>query len=250
MAAQKIMTKKYRDELFQETKDGVGLERYTRKVFPLDENRLGETMQVSAPLDLLNKMNPKDDFQSAVALFEAYKSIPLIVAGNPIFWETLAHNELFSYVQNRWPVENADPQNHVMNHWFVTKGLIRHSLSGLWWAIKCSYDDTADNPYELSEILFKNYSFRTTFYGASTLVRSKSATLGILSFFKDNPDLLISMENTGRFITSYFNKLGATKQLAFLSKEYYKNELTRIKPEILKIKNREDLAASIASIIE
>ena len=249
MAPQRKITKKYRDELFVEVKNGEGLERYVETIFPVNEKKIGEC-RFSAPQGLLEKMNPTDDFESAVALFEAYKDISPLEAGDSVFWESLAHIDLFPYVQKRWTPDSKDLKNYVLNHWFVTRGMIRHSLVGLWWAVKCSYDEEGYNPYELTEILFKNYSFRTTFYGASTLIRSKEATIGILSFLKDNADLQGNMEIIGRFITNYFNKLGATKQLAYLGRGYFYNELTRIKPEIVKLKNRGDIANSVNSMIE
>ena len=58
------------------------------------------------------------------------------------------------------------------------------------------------------------------------------------------------MEIVGRFITNYFNKLGATKQLAYLDRSFFASELTRIKPEILKLKSREDISDAVASIME
>lgn len=250
MSAQRIITKRYRDELLQDVRNGIELERYTLDTFPIDNGKVGFSRNVEAPVGLLEKMDPKDDFKSAVALFEAYMKIPLIVAGNPVFWETLAHDNLFPYVKKRWPVEGVDLKNHILNHWFVTKGMIRHSLAGLWWAVQCSYDENVADPYELTRFLFANYSFRTTFYGASTLIRSKEATLGILAFLKDNPDLQGTMELTGRFITNYFNRLGATKQLAYLDRGFFKAELTRLKPEILKLRNRDDIMSSVASMVD
>lgn len=248
MAAQKKFTKKYRDELLQDAKNGINLERYLGASFPIS-GKWGESRYASAPTDLLGRMDPDDDCKSAIALFEAFKDIPAIEAADPVFWETLAHDALFSYVQKRWPLEGNDLKNHILNHWFVTRGLIRHSLAGLWWAVKCSYDELSTDPYEFTRILFKNYSFRTTFYGMSTFFRCKAATLGILSFFKENPEFQNSMELTGRFITNYFNKLGATKQLAYLGRYYFKNELNRIKPEIASIKNREDISGKVSSIV-
>lgn len=58
------------------------------------------------------------------------------------------------------------------------------------------------------------------------------------------------MEIARRFATNYFNKLGATKQLASLDRSFFKNELNRLKPEILKLKNREDISGVVASIME
>ena len=251
MAAQKKFTKKYRDELLQNVKNGIGLDRYSGASFPI-EVRLGEAQGVEAPpADLLDRMDPKDDYAAAVALFEAFKSIPIIQAADPVFWETLAHESLFPYVQKRWPVEGvSDLKNHVLNHWFVTRGLIRQALSGLWWAVKCSYDETAADPYELTRIMFKNYSFRTAFWGMSTLLRCKSATLGVLSFLRDNPDLQSNMEIVGRFTTNYFNKLGATKQLAALDRTFFQDELTRLKPVILGLKTREEISGTVAAVME
>ena len=250
MSAQRIITKKYRDELLQDVKNEVGLDRYTLDTFPIDNARVGYSRNVEAQKDLLERMDPTDDLSSGITIYEAYKKIPLIVAGNPVFWESLAHDELFPYVRKRWPVENVNLKNHVLNHWFVSRGMMRHSLAGLWWAVWCSYDDKTTDPYELTRFLFANYSFRTTFYGLSTLIRSKEATLGILAFLRDNPDLQGSMELTGRFITNYFNRLGATKQLGYLDRRFFYDELTRLKPEILKLKSREDLASAVALMVD
>ena len=245
MAAQKILFKKYRDSLLQEVKDEIELERYAGDTFDLPAGSFACSRNVIAPLGLAEKMDPADDFKSAVALYEAFKDIPTIVAGNPVFWETLAHDELFGYVKKRWPGKEDNTRKNILNHWFVTKGMMRHSLAGLWWAVKCSYDKDAADPYALTRIIFKNYSFRTTFYGQSTFIRSKEATLGILSFLNNNPDAFTSMELAGRFITVYFNRLGATKQLACLDREFFSAELERIKADIINLKNREDIMNSI-----
>ena len=251
MTAQRLMTKKYRDAILQDVKDSINLECYKQDTFPINYSNTGYSRDVEAPKGLLEIMDAKDDLKSGIAIFEAYKKIPLIVAGNPVFWETLAHDELFPYVKKRWPLDGAaDLKTHILNHWFVTRGMIRHALGGLWWAVNCSYDKNATDPFELTRYLFANYSFRTAFYGASTFIRSKEATLGILTFLRDNPDLQGSMEITGRFIANYFNKLGATKQLVYLGRNFFINELNRLKPEIQNLKNREEISRSIMSMGE
>ena len=69
---------------------------------------------------LIEKMIPdsKHDFESAVALYEAYPDLTPLVASQQSLWVYLSHNELFSYVQKRWKVSSESTEERMKKQWF------------------------------------------------------------------------------------------------------------------------------------
>ena len=206
---------------------------------------------VYKPEGLLDKlMQTSSDFEAAKVLYESYKNITPLLASTEQFWAYLCHVDLFLYVQKRWGTDLENPE-YIEDHWFFGKhGYIRNCLASLWWSIHCSYDDSKEDPYELSEILFRNYSFRVAWL--KIMLRTKEGLLGILEFLKENPDILeTAFENRSRFIAKYVNLIGGVKQLSYLNREFLKSELQKIKPVILKIMTRDDVQnKTVAEILE
>ncbi len=220
-----------------------GFLKYTQETFEVDNAALRYVANVYKPDGLLQKMlEAPNDYEAAIALFEAYRNIPLVLAANDAFWTYLCHVDLYAYCKKRYPLEKAkDNTSHILDHWFLKSGYNRNALAQLWWGVRESYDDSAEDPYHLTRIFFKNYSFRV--YWFNKMLRTKQGLLGILDFLETNPDVVEkSFENRGLFIAKYFNRLGGTKQLSFLDREYFSNELEKIKPTILAITSRKDVS--------
>ena len=104
---------------------------------------------------------------------------------------------------------------------------MRQGLGGLWWLAHLTYDPDRDNPYELTEILFKNYTLRTVRFGVGRVIQHKEAALGILQYIKDHEDEIPSMENVANGLASYFNKLGAIKQLTYMDRDFFYSEMEK-----------------------
>lgn len=231
MAHQKILIKNYIEQVFDEVDNGVGLDRFLQKSFPYDVEKMLVTPHVKEPVGLIDRMNPTTDgdFQSAIALYEAYKDLKPLQAINSQFWESLALTDLFPYMQKRWNLAEAkDIRKSILNHFtFKSHGMMRHGLAGLWWLVHLSADEERDNKYELTEYLFKNYTLRIVRFGVGKVIQHKEAAIGILQFIKDNEAKIQSLENVANGLTSYFNKLGAVKQLTFLDRNFFYNEMQK-----------------------
>lgn len=229
MALQKILTQSYIESVFEEVERGEGLDRFLQESFPYEEDKLLVTPQVKEPVGLPDRMVPttEGDFLSAIALYDAYKSLKPLQAINAQFWESLALTDLFPYMQKRWNLAEAkDLRKSVLNHFtFKAHGMMRHGLAGLWWLVHLSIDEQRDNKYELTEFLFKNYTLRTVRFGVGKVIQHKEAAIGILQYIKDNETNIPSLENVANGLTSYFNKLGAVKQLTFLDRDFFYNEM-------------------------
>ena len=242
MALQKVFTQTYCEEL----RTHIDPASYQGDEFNYDPAQVRTLMRVRHPWGLAEYMmeHADSDFDCAVALFEAYRDISPVLAQEERLWVYLSHVDLFGYLKKRWPIPDEEEKqfNHIRNHWFKANSMIRGALMGLWWAVYCTIDEARDDKYELTRVLFSNYSFRTTFFGSTELFWYRGYTKGVLEFLVDNPEIVSqSFENRSLFITKYFNQLGGIKQLASLEKDYFYQECGRIKPRILAVKSREDV---------
>ncbi len=229
MSLQKILKKSYIEQIFSDVAQEKGLEKFLEDSFPVDESFFMVTPQLKQPEGLLDMLvpTPDGDFQSAIAIYNAYQMLTPLQAINHEFWESLALTELFPYMQKRWNLREAkDLKKSILNHFKVSnRGIIRHGLAGLWWLVYLTTDTKRDNPYMLTEMLFKNYTMRYVRLGAGKIIQHKEAALGILQYLKDNEQNLTNMENIANNMTSYFNKLGAVKQLTFLDRDFFYQEM-------------------------
>lgn len=248
---QRTFSSSYVTKLITDVKTGVSIDKYSATEFDIDITKLKYVANVYTPVGLLEKMMvAQSDFEAAIVLYEAYKDIPLVLASNDAFWAYLCHTELFEYCKKRYPVDDAkNKTSHILDHWFFGNGYNRNTLAQLWWGVQETFDEECpDNPYHLTEIFFRNYSFRVIWF--TKMLRTKQGLLGILDFLEENQDIMeVAFEHRGFFIAKYFNRLGGTKQISFLPREFFKKELESIKGTILAIKSRNDVSNLDASQI-
>ena len=232
----KLLYQSYSDQLEQFVKDGVNLEKYEKDEFILDGDYEEHKMK-NEPEDLCSKMDINNDFNAAITLYEAYSELSPIDAASHAFWTSLSHTILFKYVKERWPHQDSvSDKNRILRKWFYAGGLNRNALASLWWGVYLTKDEKLG--YELTKIFFSNFSFRNAFWGQSTLFRYKPATQGVLDFFYKyrNDENYKLNEARGRYITKYFNQLGAVKRLAAMPREFFFEEMERIKDNIKNAK--------------
>ena len=207
---------------------GSAISLYANPTFEIDDSQVRPLANIYEPTGLAEKVVPtrEGDLESGIAIFEAFQGISPIVATSEAFWSYLTHTELFNYTQNRWPevLEGTADSTYILTHFFANRG--RNAAGQLWWQIKNTVDESRDDKYELSRILFSNNTFRISTFGSYSLIRYREAMLGILGFIADHWDLFESnLESRLNFVSKYFNRLGAVRQLAYLQKDYFYKSL-------------------------
>ena len=238
MKLQKTFKESYMKTLRDAVKSGVAVPLYGNDTFEIDTTQVKRLANVYAPENLAEKLEEiwKDDFKSAIAIYEAYKNISPLLASNETFWAYLTHVDLFTYTQKRWPkVKDKDcGSDYILDHWFLSvNGLLRNAVASMWWSVHNTIDETRENKYELTEVMFKNYTLRVVAFGSTLLIRHLA----------DNPDITNNaLEYRGQFITKYFNRIGAVKQLAFLEHNYFYSKCEHMKDKILSITSRRQLS--------
>lgn len=199
---------------------------YDRDSFDWDKS---QTMPMAFEVDddICEQMygDSMHEFEDAVTLYEALKDVPDVMAADTTFWVSLSHTVFFKYLKKRWGKGNL--KSTLLSHWFFDNGMMRHGLASLWWSVRLTIDESSDDKYRQTRIVFWNYSFRTCFMGPSIFWRVENVRKGILSYLADHPEQRDGFENKGRYIAMYFNRLGATKQLAALPVSYFYKEMER-----------------------
>lgn len=256
---QKTFKDAYTKQLIDGVKTGRTLPQYQTGDFELDETRFTHIAGIYTPEGLAQKMiavsigKDKHCVEAAILLFEAYRNLSPLIASSESFWAYLCHTELKDFVRFDWPFEAAKNQkNYVLNHYFFGIDYGRNALASLWWSVYLTYDqdrkDNGKDPYELTRIFFKNYSFRVIWL--KVILRIHNALHGILEYLLAHPEVMESnFENRILFISKYFNMLGATKQLSILPKSYFVNELEQMHSTILAIRGRGDVSNKSAMAI-
>ena len=238
MALQKVFKEAYVEVL----RNSVDPEKYAGEAFEFDQTQVKYLANVEQPSDLLNKMDPDNLLESAIALFEEYQNLTPLAASKIELWAYLSHVDLFSFMQKWYPEvkEGKADARFIRDHWFRSpKGTIRSSLAGLWWSVYCSIDESREDKYELTRMLFRNDNIRTHYFGPSTIFRHREAVIGILEFLVENPDISnVHFSSRCIYIIQYFNRLGAVKQLAYMDRYFFKEELMKNKDVLLKITSK------------
>ncbi len=224
MSLQKTFRARYAQQLEDEAKSGVGIERYTKPEFDFDKNQVLMIPTIEQPVGLLDKMDPKDDYKSAIALFEAYKGLTLLQAQDYSFWTYLAHADLFPYVQaknNEMLKPGFNDAAYITNHVFKGfGGLIYHPLAGLWW----------------------DYGLRVTYIGRYRIFRNKPELFGFLDFMMANEELFAEhARQRYRWAVQYLNKIGGSSNFSNMTSEQVFNILDCVKEKIASVSCDDDV---------
>lgn len=241
MLLQRTFKKNYAESLLDAVRNGQDLSKYADDYFVYDQDQVVMIPGIEYPEGLIDKMipTPQGDCESAIALYEAYPDLTPLQAADKSFWTYLTHVDLFSYVQARYPKVKEvgfDDVQYIINHWFTIKEwTARHPLASLWWFVHQTIDEGANDPYKYTRFFFTNYTFRTNFAKYS-IARHKEAVFGYFDFLMQNSEVYSQyMEARNRFVTKHLNKLGGTKLLSTLPRDYFFNELVSIKDQILEV---------------
>jgi hypothetical protein len=242
MTRQLIFKEKYVSKL----KTNIDIEFYKSSEFVYDKKQVLMLPNIEVIPGLASRLQPDNDCESAVTIFEALKNLEPIQASDERLWTYLSHVDLYPYMHERWnAVGNGtakDGKEYILKHWFLgssaQNSLLRHAIAGLWWAVYLSVDKTRgdDRQYDLTKILFRQLDFPTRTLGTYKLGRHKEAVIGILEFIEENDDLFKSgFESKTRFITKHLNVIGGVKPLAYYDRNFFKGELEKVKETIRSI---------------
>lgn len=246
MAKQKIFKTLYAQRLLDNLADMKQIEKYRQSMFDYDEDEILIMPNINSVTEqnLQVMMDSKNDYESAKCLYLALKELTPIQAADPRLWTYLTHVDLYDYMIHRWNdvyTGETDDPDYIKEHWFVKNTsqqvLMRNALSGLWWAVYLSSDESRTDSFELTKVFFKDLDLPTRTIGTYRIGRHKEAVLGVLQFIKDNPDLMNTYyEKKTRHIFKHLNILGGSKPLSLFDRQFFYDECKSLTRELINLK--------------
>jgi len=247
MAIQKIFTDGYASALTNKVSRGEDLSLYLNKEFVFDESETGWVGGLVQPEGLLDKMmdlsDKSQDLDAAITLYESFRQLRPVVASEKPFWIYLGHADLYPYMHKRFLNDvtrllQKDPTKPsvILNRWFFPREFVRNHLAGMWWDVKCTIDETDSDPYVYTRTLFRYYDMRSINFANFKMFKNKAQVKGILKCIGEHPEIFDTYsQDRVRYVTKYFNRLGATKQLIALPWEFFYNTVKSLLDEISKV---------------
>jgi hypothetical protein len=128
----------------------------------LQESNLAEApfFQIQLPISKTELC----DLENTRTLYTALRHLTPLQACDPRLWAYMTHVMHWEYMRKRWPVEQyhgkQNLRDNIQERYFFmpnkSRALIRNGMARLWWYGHCSYDDTRQDPFELTTALLKN----------------------------------------------------------------------------------------------
>lgn len=180
---QRVFKESMVDKLSAESKTNNGLKSYyvSELEYPNDST-ISSNYKVGSSLPLLDP-TVEADAKNAVLIYEYYKGLNRTQATDRRLWTYLSHVAFREYTIKRWAIKPFDELQHdakamqsakktVSNRWLLgggVYGLVRGSLSRLWWGANLTY-----SPYLLDSNTFSTLENEDE-YIYTKLLMSKSA---------------------------------------------------------------------------
>lgn len=185
-----------------------------------------------------NEFLGNNDIQNTITLYSAMKSLTDTQATDERLWAGMCHSDFWNYMKERWPVNNKHSikETDIKNRYFFSQGnrssLIRNSLSKLWWVGRLTYDDTRNDPFELTKYIENDYATKTMVIFSNNYVGNKNITIGLLSALKYLDSIGFSIKGKQKrevyySATKYLNVLGGTYILDYFTSEEIEEKIIK-----------------------
>ncbi len=110
-------------------------------------------------LDMSKKKPHETDLNNIKILYSKLKELKDSQAADERVWAGLCHKEFWGYMKYRWP---SIEEKNIKQHYFFGDNhpTFLNGLSRLWWTGRLTYDENAENPFELTEYICKDLNGR------------------------------------------------------------------------------------------
>lgn len=177
----------------------------------------------------MSKDNPNEtDFENIKRIYLNFMFLSESQASDERFWAGLTHGEFWEYMQYRWSIIDGDAVEDRINRVYFYKGGKRrgnafNGLAKLWWIGKYTYDESIDDPFELTRYLCSDLGTNTLYLFSSNFTSNNNVRIGMLKAIVDSEKKGIKIKRKKfKEIIKHLNIIGGTYLLdSFSEKEIY-----------------------------
>ena len=194
-------------------------------------------------MDMSSETPTKTDFNNIKIVYENLKFLTESQASDERFWAGLCHDKFYNYMRYRWGNRIINKNNshdkevtRIGRAYFyegVTAGkrksLARNGLSRLWWIGRLTYDESYNDPFELTKLITFDISVSILYLMSSKFTKNDITRKGMLK-------ALLEYKNSGKkvdkkvlnYLIKSLNILGGSYLLDFYGEEEIKEKCLKI----------------------
>ena len=199
-------------------------------------------------LDMSSDKPNTTDFENVKRIYTAMKMLSETDASDERLWSGLAHGQLWEFMRYRWQYDKEIPvtrniETRYMFGYGIRASNYRNTLSKLWWVGRLTYDETRSNPFELTEVLKRDFTTRVNDLLYSNMYSSNPMICrSFLNAIKFHEDRGASVNGEiFRKATQYLNVLGGTYILDYFDEEVLKDKIINEVYRLLGEKQTKDI---------
>lgn len=189
----------------------------------IGENALKES-NISFPdnIHLLPEDSTADEVDNVKKVYGNLRDLPRSIACDQRLWAGMCIDRFWRYTRIRWGFDKEFTSENLRDHFLFMgqskKAYTRNAASRLWWIGALTYDETRDNPYEITTFTLKDSD-----YVVNLLERNFSSNRTIFIEFVDAVEqarregVVVSRMEI-RALCKYLNLLGGVYVLDALPK--------------------------------
>lgn len=151
------------------------------------------------------------DLENIKRVYNHMKSLSDSQASDERIWAAYSLSEELVYMRYRWGLGGeSDLKNRYLFNYSIQRSLFRNGISRLWWIGRATYDESREDPYELTKFICNDQDYIENICGRNIFnnpVISK-ATLSALVVSENNG--VIINRHVVREIGKYMNLLAGT----------------------------------------
>ena len=185
-------------------------------------------------LDMSEVITQKTDLNNIKLIYDNLKFLTVSQASDERLWAGLTHDKFWSYMRYRWGnniVSNSkskeDTIKKIKQTYFYGYGKRRsaawNGIAKLWWIGKFTYNESLDNPYEITEYAVNDLGTTTLYLLSSKFTGNDNIRFGmfkaILEF--ERKGIKISRKKLNELM-KYINILGGSYLLDSFTEEEIK----------------------------
>lgn len=154
------------------------------------------------------------DFENVKRFYQNLRFLSDSQASEERLWVSLGIHNFWEYIQYRWNIKKKPTFENINQHFFFAyrprRSFTRNALARLWWIGRLTYDETRDNPFELTEFVCESSDFimhilERNFSNNLDLIRPLIS--GLLNARNDGVNINTNLVGE---LTKYLNLLGGT----------------------------------------
>jgi uncharacterized protein YlaN (UPF0358 family) len=214
-------------------------------------------------VDKVNLKKPDEnsnyDVENTIALYSAMEDIKVVQASDERLWAFMCHKEYWDYMKSRWPIEGnngeveegervtkKNPKDRIIERYFFQsnrgRALVRNGIARLWWYGYMTYDESREDPFELTKILLRRHDDAQSLLERS-FPHNKAVLHAILSALSRHE--YVSRENF-RSLMKSMNRIGGVTILDTLDKKDLLSMVEKKLSEIMKLSESKKASKTVS----